>query len=199
METISPFLDYLKNPETPFGVFDVVYLLFLMFGFIRGIFRGLPEELSQLLGTILMLYGSMKLYQPVSEFIIAHTRLEDPTASMALSYLLLLLLLMVAWKLLTFLIRKTLDWSCPKQLKRLGGAVIGTLKNAILIVVILAAVLLTGHQVLIESMVEKSWFGRQTLEWLPAGIIATENSLSEDSPSEDTSPGDAKADGPGDS
>lgn len=175
MDILNTFLEYLKDPQTPFGVFDPVYGIVLIFGFIRGVFRGLPEELSQLLGTILMFAASMKFYTPVSAFIMEHTRLDDPTASMALSYLLILLLFMIVWKLITFLLRKVLDWSCPKQLKRMGGAVVGVCKNALLIAVVLAAVLISGHRVLRESMIEKSWFGRKVQNLLPAGIVSEDD------------------------
>ncbi|MGA0333620.1 MAG: CvpA family protein [Kiritimatiellia bacterium] len=183
MDTVTSFLDWLRDPETPFGLFDLGYAVLLLYGFLRGIFRGLPEELSQLMGTVLIFFGSMYFYRPVSAFIIQHTRLEDPTASKALAYFLIFLVLMLAWKLLTFLIRKTLDWSCPKQIRRLGGALVGTAKNALLIAVVLAAVMISGHQVLKEAMIEQSWYGRQIQALLPAGISETET---EPSPAKDT-------------
>lgn len=175
MDTVSTFLDYLKDPATPFGMFDLVYAIFLLYGLIRGMFRGLPEELSQLLGTVLVFVGAMKFYQPLSDFMMEHTRLEDPTASLVLSYLLIFLTLMIVWKLITFVIRKALDWSCPKQLKGLGGGAVGLIKNALLIVVVLVAVLISGHQVLRESMIENSWTGTQVLRVLPAAVRGQES------------------------
>ncbi|WFB35604.1 CvpA family protein [Kiritimatiellota bacterium B12222] len=188
MDALAPFLDYLKDPETPFGIFDLVYGIVFLFGFIRGVFRGLPEELSQLLGSVVVLVGSIKLYQPVSAFIIEHTRLEDPTSSKALAYLLLFLLLMIVWKVITFLIRKTLDWSCPKQIKALGGGLVGMIKCAVFVVVILGAVLITGYNTLTQSMVLDSWFGNLTLQILPDTLSLTPESESdqEDSPALET-------------
>lgn len=158
---------YLKDPETPFGVFDLVYGTYFLFAFIRGFFRGLPDELSQLLGTLLIFWGGSRFYTPVSEFIIGHTRLEEPAASKALAYVLIVLVFLIAWKLLTFLIRKTLDWTCPKQLRRFGGAAVGLLKSAIIVCVILAGVLLSGHTVLIDHMIQQSYAGRAALDILP--------------------------------
>jgi hypothetical protein len=122
---MDELITYLQNPETPFGVFDLVYGTYFLISFIRGLFRGLPEELSQLLGTLLIFWGGSQFYTPVSEYIISHTRLEEPAASKALAYVLIVLVFLIAWKLLTFLIRKTLDWTCPKQLRRFGGAAVG--------------------------------------------------------------------------
>ncbi|MEX2605889.1 MAG: CvpA family protein [Kiritimatiellia bacterium] len=165
---MDALITYLQDPETPFGVFDLVYGAYFLFAFIRGIFRGLPEELSQLLGTLLIFWGGSRFYTPVSEFIVSHTRLEEPAASKALAYVLIVLVFLIAWKLLTFLIRKTLDWTCPRQLRRFGGAAVGLLKSAIIVCVILAGVLLSGHQVLIDHMIGQSYVGRAALNILPA-------------------------------
>nr|MDA3872678.1 CvpA family protein [Kiritimatiellia bacterium] len=167
---MDELITYLQNPETPFGVFDLVYGTYFLISFIRGLFRGLPEELSQLLGTLLIFWGGSQFYTPVSEYIISHTRLEEPAASKALAYVLIVLVFLIAWKLLTFLIRKTLDWTCPKQLRRFGGAAVGLLKSAIIVCVILAGVLLSGHKVLIDHMIEQSYVGRTALDILPAQI-----------------------------
>ncbi|MDF3131180.1 CvpA family protein [Kiritimatiellaeota bacterium B1221] len=190
MEALNPFFEYLKNPDTAFGVFDLVYGLLLIYGFIRGLFRGLPEELSQLLGTLLVFFGSMKFYTPISSTIMEHTRLEDPTASLVLSYLLIFLVLMITWKLITLLIRKALDWSCPKQLKRLGGALIGTAKSAVLIVVVLTAVLISDHKVLRRSMIEESGFGRQVSKLLPDNIVLKEPAAPVEAETEENGSGD---------
>lgn len=170
MDALAPLFDYLNDPETPFGPADLVYATYFLYAFIRGAFRGLPTELSNLLGTVLIFFGSSKFYRPVSDFIMDHTRLEDPTASKALAYLLILLVLMLTWKLVTFLIKKTLDWSCPRALKGIGGAAVGLLKSALIVGVILTLVLISGHQVLGRSLVENSWFGRQFKAIMPASI-----------------------------
>jgi uncharacterized membrane protein required for colicin V production len=167
MEWLNTLLDYLRNPETPVGVFDLVYGCYFLFSLIRGLFRGLPEELSGLLGTLLVFWGGSRYYGPVSEFIVRHTRLEEPAASRALAYALIILLFLIAWKLLTFLIRKTLDWTCPRQLRRFGGGAVGLIKSGIIICVILAGVLLSGHQVLIDHMIGESYIGSAALNVLP--------------------------------
>lgn len=181
MESLRPFLNYLQDPGTPFGVFDLIYGSYFLYALVRGAFKGLPAELSNLLGTVLIFYGSARFYHPVSTFIISHTRLDDPTASRALAYLLILLVLMIVWKLITFLIKKTLDWTCPGALKGIGGAAVGLLKSAVIVGVILTLVLISGHEVLRSAMVEESWFGRQFERMLPENI-----SLNPDAPSEES-------------
>lgn len=164
---MDELITYLQDPETPFGVFDLVYGAYFLFALIRGLFRGLPEELSQLLGTLLVFWGGRQFYTPVSEFIVSHTRLEEPAASKALAYVLIVLVFLIAWKLITFLLRKALDWTCPRQLRRIGGAAVGLLKSVIIVCVILAGLLLSGHQVLIDHMIGQSYVGKTALEFLP--------------------------------
>lgn len=165
---MDELLTYLQDPETPYGIADLVYGAYFLFALFRGFFRGLPEELSQLLGTVLIFWGGSRFYGPVSEFIVSHTRLEEPAASKALAYVLIILVFLIVWKLLTFLIRKTLDWTCPRQLRRFGGAAVGLLKSAIIVCVILAGVLLSGHPILIDHMIGQSYVGRVVLDILPA-------------------------------
>jgi uncharacterized membrane protein required for colicin V production len=186
MEVLTSFIDYLKDAETPFGIFDLVYAVYFVFAFFRGFFRGFPEELSRLLGTGLIFFASIKFYQPFSEFIIHYTRLDDPLASKALAYLLIFLCLLIAWKLLTYLIHKTLDWTCPKQLRQFGGALVGLVKSAIIVSVILSAVLISGHRSLTESMVENSWFGRTAQQLLPAHLLPETASTEEGTESDGT-------------
>jgi len=161
MQELDALLSYLRDPETPFGVMDPVYTVYLMYGGVRGLFRGFAEELSRMLGTLLVFVGAHFLYRPVSSLMIEHTRLESPEASLALAYLLMALLFLVAWKLLTLVLKKALDWTSPKQFHRVGGALTGGIQCALILGVVLTAVELSGHAFLREHLVERSWLGSQ--------------------------------------
>jgi len=167
MEHLEALWAALLDPETPWGVFDLVFGAVLLLAFVRGLFRGLPNELAEGIGTVLMFLGGMHFYAPFSEWILSHTRLEDPTASRALAYTVIVLVFLVVWKLITFLLRKVLDWSCPRQLRTFGGAVVAVLKTGVLLCIVLAVVLLSGHPVLIEQVIDQSAFGRTVEPYLP--------------------------------
>jgi uncharacterized membrane protein required for colicin V production len=160
MENFSALLTYLQDPETPYGLLDPVYSLYLMYGFVLGLFRGLPEELAHVAGTALVAVGAWFFYQPVSAVMIEHTQLESEEASLALAYLLMILLFFVVWRVLITLIRKALDWTCPQPLYRPGGALLGLAKCGLVIIVILTLVQLSGHSLLNDHLITRSWLGR---------------------------------------
>lgn len=170
MEEFQALLDVLKDPETPFGVMDPVYSIYLLYGLVRGIFRGLPEELASLGGTALVIVGAHFFYQPVSELMIANTQLESKEASLALAYLLMILLFFIAWRLITLVIKKALDWTCPRPLTRPGGALLGLSKCILILSILLTAVQLSGHQFLKEHLISRSWIGRGLREVIPAQV-----------------------------
>lgn len=164
------FLEYLQDPDTPLGVMDAVYGACLLYGLIRGAFRGFAGELAGLLGTLVMLVGAWTCYEPVSAFIMEHTRLDSDAGSNALAYALLVLLFLATWKLVTWLLRKALDWTCPPQIRRSGGALMGVLKSALVLSLILTIVNLSGHGALREQMIRRSWFGRATQNVVPGAL-----------------------------
>ena len=170
MENFQAFVAYLQDPETLFGILDPFYAAYLIYGLVRGLFRGLPEELAQLLGTLLVFAGARMFYQPVSEVMIEHTKLENPDASLALAYLLMVLLFFVAWRVITILLKKAIHWTCPEALHRPGGALLGLAKSTVILCLVLTAVTLSGHTFLQDHLVERSWFGRTTQNVIPEAI-----------------------------
>jgi membrane protein required for colicin V production len=156
-----------NDPAGTFGKADLIFGIYLLFGFIRGMFRGLPRELAGLLGTVVSVFVAWKYYAPVSAFIRAHTRVESETGSTLLAYILLMLVLFIAWKTITFLLKKTLDWTCPHQLKRWGGGLLGTAKHLLVLSVVLTVVLLSGEKELTDPLIDHSALGRATQQVVP--------------------------------
>lgn len=167
---IEEIWEFFKDPATPLGPIDLVWIIYLIYGFLRGMFRGLPRELAGMLGTSTTLFCAWRFYGPVSEAIREQTRVESEAASSLLAYGMLVLVFLASWKLITFLLRKTLDWTCPDQLQNWGGAVLGLSKAVIIVCVILTAVNLSGHQTLRKELIQNSWFGRTTQSVIPSTL-----------------------------
>jgi len=167
MEEFQSLFGYLLDPDTPFGILDPVYTFYLMYGLIFGLFRGLPEELAHLIGTLLVAVGSYLFYQPVSAVMLEHTRLDSEEASLALAYLLMVLLFFIVWRLITLLIKKALDWTCPKALHRPGGALLGGAKSMLILSVLLTAIQLSGHALLMDHLITRSWLGQRMEKMIP--------------------------------
>ncbi len=161
------FWEYLQDPDTPAGMMDLVYALFVLYGLIRGAFRGLAFELAGLLGTAAVFLGGWYFYPPVSRFLIEYTRMDNDQAARAVAYVLMVLLFLISWKVITLLVRKLLNLTFPEQIQGLGGAVLGGLKCAVTLCVILLAVRLVGHGFLDKHLIQDSWLGRTTQEVIP--------------------------------
>jgi uncharacterized membrane protein required for colicin V production len=167
MDQFQSLLTYLQDPDTPYGIMDPVYTLYMIYGLILGLFRGLPEELAHLVGTLLIAVGAYLFYQPVSAVMLEHTRLDSEEASLALAYLLMILFFFVAWRIIILVLKKALDWTCPKPLYRPGGAILGMGKCVLVLCVILFMAQLSGHRVLTDHLISRSWLGNTLVEFIP--------------------------------
>ncbi len=161
---------------------DWVFLAYIAYGVIRGVFRGLSEELAGLLGTLLVFVGAWKYNRPVAAAILRNTRMEDEAMARGLSYLLMAIAFLIAWKVAILLLRKTLDRIFPDHLKRPGGALLGGAKSALALCVVLTAAQLSGIPWLREHVVEGTRFGRFSQEKIPGALARWWPALYPDDP-----------------
>ena len=172
----------LTETTSTISVVDWVFLAYLGFGLIRGFFRGLADELAGLLGTLIVFVAGWRLYRPVSDMLLEHTRMQNEVPAQALAYVLLVVLFLVAWNLLIFILKKIGTLTFPKGLNILGGGFMGLAKCAGIICILLYAVNLSGIRLLQEKLVEETWTGRATQQvvpetlnrWIPA-LFPTES------------------------
>lgn len=165
-------LEYFNDPESPLGHMDLVYALFLLYGLLRGLFRGFALEFASILGTLVTLWGAWSFYPAVSQRLLDNNLLENEMASQVLAYLLLVLLILTVWRVITAVLTRLLRFTMPPQLQRPGGALIGVLKSVLILIILLLAVQLSPMDQIRSLMVEQSGFGRLirdriSLEGLP--------------------------------
>ncbi|MDO4230003.1 MAG: CvpA family protein [Capnocytophaga sp.] len=129
---------------------DIILLIFLGFGLIRGIWRGLIIELASLLAIILGIYGAIHFSFYLADILSQYVSLEKPTVE-AVSFALTLILIMLGVMLLAKLLTKVVHSASLGLLNRLGGGIFGLLKVAIIV----------GS---LFFVLEKTW---QTDKWLP--------------------------------
>jgi len=164
-------LQHLQDSASlPSGQLDWIFLAYIGYGVIRGVFRGLAEELAGLVGTALVFLGSWRVYRPVAEGLRQYTRIENEALSQGAAYVVMFLLFMFVWKIVILLLHKALDRIFPKHLKRPGGALLGGMKSVVVLCVVLMAVQLSGVGFLKEKLVEGTRFGRFTQDVLPATL-----------------------------
>jgi len=111
---------------------DIIIAIPLLWGFYRGITRGLIFQISTLLGLILATYAAVKFTDYLSTYLRTEQGWESeylPHAVFALLFIFVLLLIYLLAKWLTYVLRKIkLGWA-----NKLAGALIGTLKYAFII------------------------------------------------------------------
>lgn len=146
---------------------DLLYGAILLYGVIRGLFRGFGMELAGLVCSVLVFFSAWRLYRPLAAWLLENTRLESQPAGETIAYLLTAFLIFILWKVLEVLLRKLFTLATPDALKRPGGAILGGLKSAVFLCAVLLGVMLSGREPLIQGFVDKSFFGRLTQRHVP--------------------------------
>lgn len=118
------------------NTFDIILLIFLGYGFIRGLFKGLFVEVASLLALILGIYGAIHFSEFVGNYL--HELLDwnkkyITIASFVITFLAIVIAISLAGKLLT----KLADFASLGMLNKIFGGVFGFLKMALIVSVLL--------------------------------------------------------------
>ena len=132
--------------------FDVVIIVIICFGLIRGIFRGLVKELSSIIGVFAGFYGAFTYYEsltkPLSRWItdIAYLNIT--------SFMILFCAIFLLISMLGVVIKYLLNISFLGWLDRICGALFGSAKGILIATVLmftLTAFLPSGSPVIKNS------------------------------------------------
>lgn len=135
---------------------DIILLLFLGFGLIRGLWRGFIIELASLLAIILGIYGAIHFSFYTADIMNRYVSL-DKSAMEAFSFAFTLIIIMLAVMLLAKMLTKAVESASLGLLNRLGGGLFGLLKMTII----------AGSMLI---FLEKT---SQTFSWLPQETLKT--------------------------
>ncbi len=166
---MSAFFNWIDSHRFASSI-DILFVLYLFFGLIRGVFRGLALELAGLLGSGLIFFGAWRFYIPLSEWLLQNTRLESQETGRLMSYILVVIVGLVLWQVIMLLLKKIFTIAVPSVLQRPGGAVLGLLKCAVILCVLLLAVNLTPFEDTKNTLLQNSAFARFTQHWVPEKI-----------------------------
>lgn len=135
---------------------DIVLLIFLGFGLLRGLWRGLIIELASLLAVILGIYGAIHFSFYTADFLNQYVSFEKSTME-AVSFAFTLILIMLLVMLLAKMLTKVVTSASLGLLNRLAGGLFGLLKMTVI----------TGSMLL---FLEKT---SQTINWIPQETVKT--------------------------
>lgn len=118
------------------NTFDIVILGLLLFGFIRGLMKGLFVELASLVALILGIYGAIHFSYFVSGFLTSYVDWEGKYISMAafaVTFIGIVIVIGLIGKLLT----KMADFASLGFLNKILGGIFGVLKIGMILSVLL--------------------------------------------------------------
>ena len=153
------------NELPQFNIFDIIGLLYFLFGLYQGLRRGLSGELASVLSTALAFVGGWKLYQPLGDYLLKISKLTPPSAH-ALAFAILIIGGYIVLKIIRLLLRHLMEFSFKGKLERLGGALAGLIRVAVVASAFVLIVGLGPGAYLRNLVIEHSVFGSRIFSYL---------------------------------
>ena len=118
------------------SIIDIILTALLLFGFIRGLFKGLFVEIASLVALVLGVYGAIHFSYFASGFLESKVDWNEKTINIvafAITFVVIVLVIGLAGKALT----KLADFAALGLINKLAGAVFGALKIGLILSVLL--------------------------------------------------------------
>lgn len=118
------------------SIIDIVLAALLLFGFIRGLFKGLFVEVASLVALVLGIYGAIHFSYFASDILESKVDWNEKTINIvafAVTFVIIVLTISLAGKALT----KLADFAALGLLNKLLGGVFGALKIGLILSVLL--------------------------------------------------------------
>ena len=123
-----------KNHEM--NTFDIIIAVLLLFGFIRGLFKGLFVEVASFVALIAGIYGAIHFSHYTRELLVTRVSWDEKyltLISFAITFIIIVLVISLAGKMLT----KMANFASLGILNKLLGGIFGVLKIGLLLSIIL--------------------------------------------------------------
>ncbi len=118
---------------------DIIIAVLLVIGLISGLRDGLVKQVASLAGLIGGLLLGRAFYAPVGELLIATFGMSTQTAHIT-AFILILIVVPLLFSLVGWLVSKLLSAICLGWANRLLGALVGTLKSALLVGIVITGI-----------------------------------------------------------
>ncbi len=118
------------------SIIDIVLAALLLFGFVRGLFKGLFVEVASLVALVLGIYGAIHFSYFASDILESKVDWNEKTINIvafAVTFVIIVLTISLAGKALT----KLADFAALGLLNKLLGGVFGALKIGLILSVLL--------------------------------------------------------------
>jgi uncharacterized membrane protein required for colicin V production len=146
---------------------DIAALALIGIGCIQGYFRGLSGELARLIGTVIAFMAGVSLNEPVGEWILENTRLEDQAAH-AVAFIATVFLCIVIMLILRVVIKKMIKVVFAERFDKTVGIFAGMLRMVVVVCIIFICMNLIPHEYLNLHFGEESVIGRVVVQYVPS-------------------------------
>ena len=149
------------------NIFDIASVAILIFFGVRGLIRGLSEELEGLVVLFSSLFAAWRYHPLVAEKIIMHTRLSEGIVSDSLAYIALFIGIGIAAKLIMMLVSGILQIVFKGPVERIGGIVAGLAQGLGIIALVILLATAVNVPIVKKHMLEESKIGNFGSERVP--------------------------------
>ena len=118
------------------NIFDIIIVALLLFGFIRGLFKGLFLEVASFVALITGIYGAIHFSHYIKDLLITSVSWEEKYITL-ISFAITFMVIVLAITLIGKLFTKIADFASLGILNKLLGGIFGALKIGLLLSVIL--------------------------------------------------------------
>ncbi len=118
------------------NIFDIIIAALLIFGFVRGLMKGLFVEIASLIALIAGVYGAIHFSYFIGNFLADRVSWDEryiTIISFAITFVIIVLVIASFGKMLT----KIADFAALGMLNKLLGGVFGALKTGLILSIIL--------------------------------------------------------------
>jgi membrane protein required for colicin V production len=151
------------------NLLDFLILIPIVWGFIRGLTKGLIIELATLAGLILGILAAYYFATEVSELIRSYFTFSDRTAR-TIAYILIFVAVMIIAYIIGKIIEKTVDLIALGWLNKLLGAIVGLAKGALVagLIIYLIVTFDRYEKIITRQVKEKSMFFQAAARVIPS-------------------------------
>ena len=148
-----------------FNIVDIVIMVLLLLGLIRGAWKGLSGELSDLISIAAAVFAGCFFYEPLGSYFLMNTRLHE-TASYLAAFFAALVGAYLLMRVLRLVLRHLMEFSFKGRIERIGGALAGLIHAGVVTTALVLVVGLLPDPTVHRRFVEESVFGNVIYERL---------------------------------
>ncbi len=153
------------DTSTHFNIVDILVVILILFGLIRGYMKGLSGELAGLFSAAVAVVGGWYGYRPLGNYLAENTRLSDSAANAA-AFTLALAGAYLLMRILRLVLRSLMEFSFKGKIEKIGGLLAGGIRMTVVAGALTLLMALLPHEDIHRLVAEESVFGSSVFNTL---------------------------------